>query len=262
MWKRDAVVNPSTGRVAQSRGGTSGSAQLEARQPFERDVVNLGKTIVIKGELNASEDLTIDARVEGKIELKDHVLTIGPNGRITAELCAKALVVLGEVNGNIAASEKVEIHDSGSVEGDIVSPRLAIAKGARFHGSVRLEFDVERKDRVDRTLAYFDPPDGTLLNAEIVKQGYGHAYTQLPFRYLRQFQGYKREAREASLGLWAAEPAPSSDMGDVRVWVNIASGIYHCPGTQYYGKTRRGSFMTQYEAQSQGHRAAFGRACR
>ena len=223
--------------------------------------MNLGKSIVIKGELNASEDLTIDGKVEGKIELKDHVLTIGPNGKITADLFAKALVVLGEVNGNIAASEKVEIHEGGSVEGDIVSPRLAIAEGAHFHGSVRLEFDVERKDRFGRTLAYIHLPDGRFLNAEIVKQGYGHAYTQFPFRYLRQFQGYEREAREASLGLWAAEPAPSSAMGDVRVWVNTSSGVYHCPGTQYYGHTRRGGYMTQDEAQRSGYRAAAGRVC-
>ena len=145
MWKRDAVVKPtsgqstSTGPAAQSQGGTSGSAQLEARQQFERDVVNIGKSVVIKGELNASEDLTIEGTVEGKIELKDHVLTIGPNGKITAQLFAKVLVVLGEVNGNIAASEKVEIRDGGSVEGDIVSPRVAIAEGAHFRGSVDMQ---------------------------------------------------------------------------------------------------------------------------
>jgi cytoskeletal protein CcmA (bactofilin family) len=262
MGKRDAVVKPSTGLAARPQGGTSGAAQLEARQQFEREVVNVGKSVVIKGELTASEDVTIDGKVEGKIELKDHVLTIGPNGKIKAELFAKVLVVLGEVNGNITASEKVEIHDGGSVEGDIVSPRLAIAEGAHFRGRVRFEFDVERKDHFGRTLAYVYLPDGPFLNAEIVKQGYGHAYTQFPFRYSVAFQGYEREAREDSLGLGAAESAPTSAMGDVRVWVNTASGVYHCPGTQYYGQTRRGSFLTQDEAQREGYRAAYGRACR
>jgi cytoskeletal protein CcmA (bactofilin family) len=103
--------------------------------------VNIGKSVVIKGELNGSEDLTIEGRVEGKIELKDHVLTIGANGKIEAQVFAKALIVLGEVKGNIAASEKVEIRDGGSVEGDIVSPRVAIAEGAHFRGSV----DMQRK---------------------------------------------------------------------------------------------------------------------
>jgi cytoskeletal protein CcmA (bactofilin family) len=113
----------------------------EPRQQTGRDVVNIGKSVVIKGELNGSEDLTIEGQVEGKIELKDHVLTIGPNGKIKAQVFAKALIVLGEVNGNVSASEKVEIRDGGSVDGDIVSPRVAIAEGAHFRGSV----DMQRK---------------------------------------------------------------------------------------------------------------------
>jgi cytoskeletal protein CcmA (bactofilin family) len=107
----------------------------------ERDVVNIGKSVVIKGELNGSEDLTIEGQVEGKIELKDHALTIGPNGKIKAQIFAKSVIVLGEVNGNVTASEKVDIRDGGSVDGDIVSPRVAIAEGAHFRGSV----DMQRK---------------------------------------------------------------------------------------------------------------------
>ena len=82
-----------------------------------------------------------EGHVEGKIELKDHVLTIGPNGKIKAAVFAKAVIVLGEVNGNVTASEKVDIRDGGSVDGDIVSPRVAIAEGAHFRGSV----DMQRK---------------------------------------------------------------------------------------------------------------------
>jgi cytoskeletal protein CcmA (bactofilin family) len=107
-----------------------------------RDIVNIGKSVVIKGELNGSEDLTVEGHVEGKVELKDHVLTIGPHGRIKAEIFAKAVIVLGEVTGNILASEKVDIRDNGSVDGNIISPRVAIAEGAHFRGSV----DMQRKD--------------------------------------------------------------------------------------------------------------------
>ena len=103
--------------------------------------MNIGKSVVIKGELNGSEDLTIEGHVEGRIELKDHVLTIGPNGKIKAQVFAKAVIVLGEVNGNVTASEKVDIRDGGSVDGDIISPRVAIAEGAHFRGSV----DMQRK---------------------------------------------------------------------------------------------------------------------
>ena len=67
---------------------------------------------------------------------------------------------------------------------------------------VRLEYDQTRKDRYGRTLAYVYLEDGTHLNAEIVKQGYGHAYTRFPFRYLKEFRRYEREAREAGRGLW------------------------------------------------------------
>ena len=148
MWKRDEAVRPTTSgqpaipTAAASTQPVNGPAavQPEARR-IERDNVNIGKSVVIKGELNGSEDLTIEGHVEGRIELKDHVLTIGPNGKIKAQVFAKAVVVLGEVNGNITASEKVDIRDGGSVDGDMISPRVAIAEGAHFRGSV----DMQRK---------------------------------------------------------------------------------------------------------------------
>ena len=104
-----------------------------------KDIVNIGKSVVIKGELNGSEDLTIEGHVEGTIQLRDHVLTIGPNGRIRAQVFAKAVIVLGEVTGNVTASEKVDIRDNGSVDGDIIAPRVAIAEGAHFRGSVDMQ---------------------------------------------------------------------------------------------------------------------------
>ena len=70
---------------------------------------------------------------------------------------------------------------------------------------VRLEYDQDRTDRFGRTLAYVYLEDGTFLNAEIVRQGYGHAYTRFPFKYLEEFRGYEREAREAQRGLWKPE---------------------------------------------------------
>src|SRR5438105_14077109 len=150
MWKRDEAVKPTgpgtpatPAAPAQHQTQANAPAQPESRrqQMMERDVVNIGKSVVIKGELNGSEDLTIEGHVEGKIELRDHVLTIGPNGKIKAQVFAKSVIVLGEVNGNVTASEKVDIRDKGSVDGDIISPRVAIAEGAHFRGSV----DMQRK---------------------------------------------------------------------------------------------------------------------
>jgi cytoskeletal protein CcmA (bactofilin family) len=149
MWKRDESVKPTTpppaapaAPAAASVPAQSAQAPKPASDPrgqIERDKVNIGKSVVIKGELNGSEDLTIEGHVEGKIELRDHVLTIGPNGKIRAEVFAKAVVVLGEVAGNVTASEKVDIRDNGSVDGDIISPRVAIAEGAHFRGSVDMQ---------------------------------------------------------------------------------------------------------------------------
>ena len=147
MWKRDEAVRPASGQPAAPQAPQAPTAagaptpRAEASQNRERDNVNIGKSVVIKGELNGSEDLTIEGQVEGKIELKEHVLTIGPNGRIKAQVFAKAVIVLGEVTGNVTASEKVDIRDNGSVDGDIVAPRVAIAEGAHFRGSV----DMQRK---------------------------------------------------------------------------------------------------------------------
>ena len=101
----------------------------------------IGASVVIKGELDGSEDLTIEGHVEGKIELREHTLTIGQNGRIKAQVFAKSVIVLGELVGNINAADKVDIRENGSVDGDIISPRVAIAEGAHFRGSI----DMQRK---------------------------------------------------------------------------------------------------------------------
>ena len=143
MWKRDESVKPAAAPAQTPATAPSAPAatvpSAEPRAQFGRDMVNIGKSVVIKGELSGSEDLTIEGHVEGRIDLKDNVLTIGPNGKIKAEVFAKAVVVLGEVTGNVTASEKVDIRDNGSVDGDIASPRVAIAEGAHFRGAVDMQ---------------------------------------------------------------------------------------------------------------------------
>ena len=149
MWTRDESVKPTPGPAGTpatapttpSAAAPAPSVQADLRRSNDRDVVNIGKSVVIRGELSGSEDLTIEGHVEGKIELREHVLTIGPNGKIKAQVFAKAVIVLGQVQGNVSASEKVDIRDNGSVDGDIISPRVAIAEGAHFRGSV----DMQRK---------------------------------------------------------------------------------------------------------------------
>ena len=155
MWKRDDAVKPTPpGGSGPTPAGSPNAQPLQTGNPapaterssdasrgLERGPVNIGKSVVIKGELTGSEDLTIEGHVEGKIELRQNILTIGPNGKIKAQVFAKSVIVLGEVTGNVTATEKVDIRDNGSVDGDIVSPRVAIAEGAHFRGSV----DMQRK---------------------------------------------------------------------------------------------------------------------
>jgi len=110
-------------------------------------LVNIGQSIQIKGELTGNEDLTIEGKVDGKIFLKDHNLTVGANGKITADVHAKNVMVVGEVIGNITADDKVEIAETGSMKGDVVAPRVVLADGARFKGSI----DMETKPRAVST---------------------------------------------------------------------------------------------------------------
>lgn len=127
-------------RTAETPHPAAHAAPRRETKEMEK-IVNIGQSVQIKGELKGNEDLTIEGQVDGKITVKDHNLTIGANGRITAEVHAKTVVVVGEVVGNVIADDKIEIAPSGSVEGDLRAPRVALADGARFKGSI----DMERK---------------------------------------------------------------------------------------------------------------------
>ena len=96
----------------------------------------IGKSIVIEGDLASSEDLTIAGRIEGDISVPEHSLTITPDARIRGNVEAKFVAVHGAVNGTITASEKVEVAETGSVDGDIHAPRMMIAEGATLRGQV------------------------------------------------------------------------------------------------------------------------------
>src|SRR5829696_3770716 len=153
MWKRDDAVKPPPAGGGSAAAGSGQSPQnninpspapeavrtSDSARGMEKGPVNIGKSVVIKGELTGSEDLTIEGHVEGKIELRQNVLTIGPNGKIKAQVFAKSVVILGEVTGNVTASEKVDLRDNGSVDGDIAAPRVAIAEGAHFRGSIDMQ---------------------------------------------------------------------------------------------------------------------------
>jgi cytoskeletal protein CcmA (bactofilin family) len=130
MSKRDQAVAGGTqteDRPVVSQGD---------RKPGENLVMDLGKSVIIKGELRGSEDLTLYGQMEGSVLLPDYTLTIGPHADIKAEISAKNVIIMGGVTGNVSATEKVEIRSTGSVLGDIASPKFAMADGGCLRGKV------------------------------------------------------------------------------------------------------------------------------
>lgn len=101
-----------------------------------RTAACIGKALRIEGRIVSQEHLTIDGQVEGTIEVGDHSLMIGAGATVTADLTAKTITISGAVTGNITANEKVRLEPSGSVDGDIVTPRLLMADGAVVKGKV------------------------------------------------------------------------------------------------------------------------------
>jgi cytoskeletal protein CcmA (bactofilin family) len=104
----------------------------------ENAPARIGKSIVISGEVKGSEDMIVDGRVEGSINLSESRLTIGPNANVVADLAAKDILIMGRVQGNIVASGRVELRAGCTVEGDVCALRLAVEDNAIFRGKVDL----------------------------------------------------------------------------------------------------------------------------
>lgn len=110
-------------------------------------MASIGKSLHVKGELSGSEDLAIEGRVEGSINLNGFSVTIGQTGRVAAEIHAKSVVVGGLVNGDINAIERVEVAATGTMVGDVRAPRVVLVDGARFKGSIDMAADKPSSSR-------------------------------------------------------------------------------------------------------------------
>lgn len=133
---------------------------MEGYRPNEQnrsDVAHIGRSVIIKGELSGSEDLYLDGEVEGNIELRDHNLTLGPNGRIRANVNAKEIIIHGKVDGNLIGSERVELKKSAVLVGDIATQRIVIEDGAYFKGGI----DIQKDTTPRRDQAAAASPTGT-----------------------------------------------------------------------------------------------------
>ena len=101
-----------------------------------RDVSTPGASVIIRGDIRATEDVAIDGQVTGTIELADHVLTIGPRARVQARILARIVTISGRVRGDVTARDRVDIRGMGSLDGNVIAPHVALADGAYFHGTV------------------------------------------------------------------------------------------------------------------------------
>jgi cytoskeletal protein CcmA (bactofilin family) len=104
--------------------------------PVTSGSASIGKAVMVKGQIYSREDLYIDGEVEGNVELAEHRLTVGPNGKVKAGVKAREIVALGNIQGNVEATDKVEIRKDARLIGDIKTARIVIEDGAYFKGGI------------------------------------------------------------------------------------------------------------------------------
>jgi cytoskeletal protein CcmA (bactofilin family) len=126
----------------------------EAARP---EVTRIAQGIQIKGELSGRTDLYVDGRVEGTIRLSQSSVTVGPNGRVSADVEAREIVVRGTVKGNLLGRERVVLGNTGDVHGNVSTQRLAIEEGARFQGRVEMATPKQETSLVRATPLHPDP---------------------------------------------------------------------------------------------------------
>jgi cytoskeletal protein CcmA (bactofilin family) len=133
IWKKSDEDNPPAQTPMQPPPQPSFTRN---QPPPGKDRALIGPSIEIKGSLSGGEDLLVEGRVEGKIELAQHGVTIGTKGRIKADIHGRSVVVMGEVEGNIFGAEQIILRQSSTVQGNLVAPRVSLEDGANFKGSI------------------------------------------------------------------------------------------------------------------------------
>jgi cytoskeletal protein CcmA (bactofilin family) len=152
MWKKDDMptnaYSPEPERTPRPDLSVSSSAPNPAPVPTSSGApgqrATIGRSITIRGDVTGDEDLLIQGRVDGSIDLKQHAVTIGAEGEVKASIVGRVVIVEGSVEGNISSEEQVVLRSSARVKGDITAPRLVLEDGARFRGGVDMGEDPDR----------------------------------------------------------------------------------------------------------------------
>jgi cytoskeletal protein CcmA (bactofilin family) len=151
MWKKTDASNPSVEHPI--------APQSPAPQQTMRTGAVIGPSITVKGDISGDEDLIIQGRVEGRVDLRRNNITIGKNGTVKADVFGKTISIEGEIHGNVYGEEKIIIRSSGVLRGNIVAPRVNLEEGSKFKGSIDMDSKSQEKPAVSS-------PEPKLPNAE------------------------------------------------------------------------------------------------
>ena len=139
---------PSPADAKEGNSMANMPSRMESESYRPSSAASIGKSVMIKGQIISREDLYLDGELEGTVELNEHRLTIGPNGRVQANVKAREIVIIGTIHGNVEASEKLEIRKEAKLIGDIRTARIVIEDGAYFKGSIDIiKQDVGKQEK-------------------------------------------------------------------------------------------------------------------
>ena len=141
MWKKDET--PRRPSPHSSARPDPAPTERTPRAPVAEPAV-IGRKIKLKGEITGEEDLIIEGRVDGSVELRSHSVTVGQEGNVKASISGRTIKVKGKVQGNLAAEEQIVLLSSATVEGDLVAPRVIMEDGASFRGGIEMGDAVTR----------------------------------------------------------------------------------------------------------------------
>lgn len=152
-WKRNEPESP------------IGSTPPAAPQPPQRtgESATIGASIRIKGDLSGDENLLIQGQIQGKIKLKSHNVTVGPSGRVKADIHGRTIRVEGEVDGNLFGEEEIVIRASGRVQGNLQAPRVTLENGSNFKGSIDMDAEGKKGPQAAATKPAPRPTVGATL---------------------------------------------------------------------------------------------------
>ena len=145
IWKKSEYEEATATPPPQPQPPEAPAARPQPQPTKERALI--GPSIEIKGNLTGGEDLLIEGKIDGKIELQQHSLTIGKSGRVKADISGRSIVVLGEVEGSLFAEEQIVLRQASTVRGNLFAPRVTLEDGSNFKGTIDMTSRVAEAGR-------------------------------------------------------------------------------------------------------------------